>query len=179
MKKRRRGRGCLITIIIVAVLAYGLIHTKGEILTTAKDFIQNRILTIFEKPAVTFGDEIKSTHAVLMDLRTGRVIGKKNSDQKTYPASLTKMMTAILAIENLSDLNEKVTVPENIYKELKSEDASMICTQVPSSAVRNSAAEQSSFFFFEAVSTAQSKSFFATKSGRRSTEIQWKADLAA
>jgi len=125
MKKRRRGRGCLITIIIVAVLAYGLIHTKGEILTTAKDFIQNRILTIFEKPAVTFGDEIKSTHAVLMDLRTGRVIGKKNSDQKTYPASLTKMMTAILAIENLSDLNEKVTVPENIYKELKSEDASM------------------------------------------------------
>ena len=39
--------------------------------------------------------------------------------------------------------------------------------------------KQSSFFFFAAVSTAHTKSFRVTKSGRRITEIQWKEDLSA
>ena len=42
---------------------------------------------------------------------------------------------------------------------------------------RYSADEQSSFFFFVAVSTAQSKSALEMKSGKRITEIQLKADL--
>lgn len=46
------------------------------------------------------------TSAILIDANTGTILAKKNADKKMYPASLTKIMTAILAIEmgNLSDV---------------------------------------------------------------------------
>jgi len=125
MKKRRRGRGCLVTVILLAILAYGLFQVKGESFTSITDFIKNDVFAIFDKPPVTLDNEIKSEHAVLINLKTGKVICKKSCDTKTYPASLTKIMTAILAIENIPDLNDKIAVPENIYNTLQSEDASM------------------------------------------------------
>ena len=125
MRKRKRGRGCLVTVIILAIFAYGLFQIKGESVTVVTDFIKNNILTIFDKPAIALGSEIKSEHAILINLKTGKIICKKNCDAKTYPASLTKIMTSILAIENIPDLNEKIAVPENIYNKLQSEDASM------------------------------------------------------
>ena len=36
----------------------------------------------------------------------------KAASEQAYPASITKVMTAILAIENLTDLDEQLTVPE-------------------------------------------------------------------
>lgn len=44
--------------------------------------------------------------AVLIDASTGTILSQKNADQKMYPASLTKIMTAILVIEmgNMSDV---------------------------------------------------------------------------
>ena len=37
--------------------------------------------------------------AVLMDARTGQVLFAKNKDKKEYPASITKVMTGLLALE--------------------------------------------------------------------------------
>ena len=45
--------------------------------------------------------EVSSGAAILMDLKSGRVLFEKNADDKNFPASTTKIMTAILAIENL------------------------------------------------------------------------------
>lgn len=50
------------------------------------------------------------TSAILMDADTGKVLYEKNADAKTQPASVTKMMTALLTVENL-DLDHVVTVP--------------------------------------------------------------------
>ena len=44
--------------------------------------------------------EIKSEAAVLLDSETGAILYSKNSDERLYPASLTKIATAIYAIEN-------------------------------------------------------------------------------
>lgn len=52
---------------------------------------------------------IESPSAILMDLKTGKVLYEKNINQKMYPASLTKVMTAILALENC-ELDEVATV---------------------------------------------------------------------
>ena len=52
---------------------------------------------------------INSKSAVAMDLDSGIVLYSKNINGKVYPASTTKILTAILAIENL-DLNKSVTV---------------------------------------------------------------------
>ena len=52
---------------------------------------------------------------VLMDQDTGRVLESKNKDTPMLIASITKIMTCILAIEN-GDLDEIVTVDDSISK---------------------------------------------------------------
>lgn len=47
--------------------------------------------------------------AVLIEQSTGRVLFEKNKDARLYPASTTKILAALVAIEN-GDLNEMVTV---------------------------------------------------------------------
>ncbi len=53
--------------------------------------------------------QITASSGLLMDATTGRVLWEKNSNSKCSVASTTKMMTGILAIENVA-LNEVVTV---------------------------------------------------------------------
>ena len=52
---------------------------------------------------------------VLMDMDSGRVLASKNKDSPRLIASITKIMTCILAIEN-KDITEFVTVDESISK---------------------------------------------------------------
>lgn len=51
---------------------------------------------------------ISAESAVVMDVQSGTILYEKNMDKKQYPASITKIMTALLAIEN-SSLTETVT----------------------------------------------------------------------
>lgn len=53
--------------------------------------------------------ELAADSAVLMDADTGEILYDKNMDKTQYPASTTKIMTALLAIENL-DYDDTVTV---------------------------------------------------------------------
>jgi D-alanyl-D-alanine carboxypeptidase (penicillin-binding protein 5/6) len=53
--------------------------------------------------------QIKARAAVLMDARTGTVLYEKNSRERNAPASTTKIMTAILAIES-GRLDDQVKV---------------------------------------------------------------------
>ena len=48
----------------------------------------------------------------LMDITKGKVLYEKNANLQYMPASTTKVMTAIVALEN-SKLDEKVTIGEN------------------------------------------------------------------
>ena len=41
--------------------------------------------------------------ALLIDLSTGEVLLDKNSEEKTYPSSMTKIMTALMAFEKIKD----------------------------------------------------------------------------
>lgn len=56
--------------------------------------------------------DIKAAGAVLMDAKTGQVLYEKNADKRLAPASTTKIMTAILAIES-DRLDEKTTISKN------------------------------------------------------------------
>ena len=55
--------------------------------------------------------EINSNHAILYNMNDDTIIFEKNADERTYIASLTKIMTTIVAIENIEDVNEYVEVP--------------------------------------------------------------------
>lgn len=77
-------------------------------------------------PNYLFADELVTNEAVKEDVfknitannlllgetNSERILYERNVDQKIYPASLTKLMTAILVVENC-ELDEIVTVSEN------------------------------------------------------------------
>lgn len=55
---------------------------------------------------------VSAPYAVLMDAKTGLVLYEKNAHTQTYPASTTKVMTAILALEK-GNMDDMVTVSFN------------------------------------------------------------------
>lgn len=77
------------------------------------------------KPAVKELDitGINSSYAVLMQAGSGRVVGDINGETPMYPASMTKIMTTIVAIENLSNLNQEITVTNDMIANLYAQDA--------------------------------------------------------
>ncbi len=54
--------------------------------------------------------------AVLMDADTGAILYSKNPDQQMYPASITKIMTCLLALENSSLDDTVVFSYDAVYK---------------------------------------------------------------
>lgn len=56
---------------------------------------------------------IESSAAILIHADTGIVLYEKEANTKMYPASTTKIMTAILVLESGHDLSELATVSEN------------------------------------------------------------------
>lgn len=66
---------------------------------------------LFCLPFTVSADTAKST--IVMDLDSGRIFYEKNANQKRLIASITKIMTAIVAIEE-GDLTEKITVGEEV-----------------------------------------------------------------
>ena len=62
--------------------------------------------------AASDAPKVTSEAVILMDKNTEKILYEKNATEKMYPASTTKILTAILTIENV-DLNENVTISEN------------------------------------------------------------------
>lgn len=60
---------------------------------------------------------IYSPSVLLMDAKSGKLLCEKNCNEKRYPASTTKMMTAILAVENC-ELSDIATVSYNAISSL-------------------------------------------------------------
>ena len=70
-------------------------------------------------------DTLNSPYAILMDASTGEVLAEQNADTQMYPASMTKILTAVTAMESVNSLDEIVTMPYEIYATLYEEGASM------------------------------------------------------
>ena len=74
--------------------------------------------------------DINSKNAVLYVLNDNSVVFEKNKDEITSIASLTKIMTTIVAIENINSFDEQVTITSDMLKGLKEENAYVINLQV-------------------------------------------------
>lgn len=69
-------------------------------------------LLVLILPSNIFALEISSQNAILIEVESGKILYEKNAYEQAYPASTTKILTAILALENC-ELNEKVTASYN------------------------------------------------------------------
>ena len=73
--------------------------------------------------------DIKARSAILQDFYSGEILFEKEADASIYPASMTKIMTSIIAFDLIRsgdlDLNDKFIVSENAWRLSKAGYSSM------------------------------------------------------
>ncbi len=63
--------------------------------------------------------EVPAEAAALVSLDTGEVLYSKNMDKRVYPASMVQIMSAVVILENVKDLeNFQVTMTESAYNSI-------------------------------------------------------------
>jgi len=70
-------------------------------------------------------NDISSDYAILIDLESNTVLASKKGDEKMYPASMTKMMTLIVAAEHAENLDDTFEMTTAITDPLFLENASV------------------------------------------------------
>lgn len=58
--------------------------------------------------------DISATSAVILDVDSGGVLYSKNATEKRSIASLTKLVTAMVVIDRVQNLDEEVVIPESV-----------------------------------------------------------------
>jgi len=60
-------------------------------------------------------ENLQADSVLVMELNNQKVLYEKNAHLQFYPASLTKLMSAVIALENI-DLNQKIFISQNAVK---------------------------------------------------------------
>lgn len=69
--------------------------------------------------------ESAATYAVVLDVSDHRVIYDKQANEKMYPASMTKVMSALVAREKIGNLEDKVVMSSEAFEGLAAAGASV------------------------------------------------------
>jgi len=73
------------------------------------------IMNTFSFPVSADAPDIKATGAILIDTQNSMVMYEKNSTARIQPAGFTKIVTALVVLENCNNLNEVISAsPETI-----------------------------------------------------------------
>jgi len=96
-----------------------------EIEVTTEPFIASVEYPIGIETAKKFDKEIASKYCVLIDTENNTVIAQRDAEKKMYPASMTKIMTLIVAVENMTSLGDTFTMTHDILSPLYDADASL------------------------------------------------------
>lgn len=66
-------------------------------------------------PACAQGEDValSAQNAIVIDEESGRILYEKSAKEKMYPASITKILTIICALEKVDDLDETVTITQS------------------------------------------------------------------
>lgn len=108
---------------------------EAETITTSTTNASSTITTNSEETMTTttsssavaeqpFAVALTSNYGILKNILTNQIIAEKSADAQIYPASMTKILTALLVVEQ-ADLDEKVVIPAEILPRLIEEGASM------------------------------------------------------
>ena len=96
---------------------------------TVKSFILKFLFFLYLLNPANAAFEIKASTAILQDYLSGEILYEKDADLQIYPASMTKIMTSIIAFELIKkgelSLDDKFMVSENAWRLSKSGYSSM------------------------------------------------------
>lgn len=117
-QKKRKKRGWIVVVCILSIVAGILVYKNSAFL-----------FPVSGKGDYGIGNKenfnLYSPYMVLMDHETGNILTEEKSEERIYPASLTKIMTALVAIENLSDLDESIYLSYENFDGLYEQQSSM------------------------------------------------------
>ncbi|MED2036910.1 D-alanyl-D-alanine carboxypeptidase [Bacillus wiedmannii] len=90
----------IVMIVMIATLFTGMIFFS---------YAQRQQAVRADQPNIT------GQYGITIDADTGEILYGKREDERSYPASIGKMMTTLLLLENVKE-NEEITVTENAIK---------------------------------------------------------------
>ena len=105
---------CFLNLFWLPTFSFWNIYPKNLAFSKNSDLIQYQHPSkIYSKLSIE--PQLNSTHYILIDATTNAIILSKNKDDKIYPASTTKLVTALTAL-NIYPLDEELTINQE-YKE--------------------------------------------------------------
>ncbi len=108
--------GRLAAALLVALLALGAQAPAAALADEVSDAVNDPVYSAEEPP------EVASAAAILVEADHGTVLLDKDADARREPASTTKIMTALVTLEN-AGLDEQVTVEESDFDEVTAESS--------------------------------------------------------
>lgn len=130
MRKRKRtiSTAWIITFLIILTIFFipyekfdGLI--KDRLNNFTREYPLESGTTLGGNEALS--NNLHSQNAILINLNAQKILMEKHSEEIIFPASLTKIMTTLVAIENISDLQKRIFLPESMFSDLYAANASM------------------------------------------------------
>ena len=79
-----------------------------------------------ERTRIISGDNVSSSYAVLVDLSDGHIVAEKSPDTVISPASMTKILTVLVAAEHINSLSDTVTITRAITDFTYQNDCSVV-----------------------------------------------------
>lgn len=117
-KNKRKTMFAIIAVAVAAVLAIGIVAITlgrqsggGDTSSAVSETTRTTGKTL---PKSFIDRNTASPYIILGDVTNNRVLYSKNADAKCYPASLTKLMTAVVAVEN-APADAAFTIGDEIY----------------------------------------------------------------
>ena len=85
-----------------------------------KNFLITIFITLFISNSAQSNIDIKARTAILQDFLSGEILYEKEPDRSIYPASMTKIMTSIIAFDLIKSgdltLDEKFIISEKAWR---------------------------------------------------------------
>jgi len=85
-----------------------------------KNFLIAILITLFISKSAHSNIDIKARTAILQDFLSGEILYEKEPDRSIYPASMTKIMTSIIAFDLIKSgdltLDEKFIISERAWR---------------------------------------------------------------
>ncbi|MCM1252393.1 MAG: serine hydrolase [Clostridium sp.] len=73
---------------------------------------------------ITLGSNIVSNYAVFIDMESGKILAGKGEDVRIVPASMTKVLTLLVAVENIENLDDTFEITSEITEYCLKNDCS-------------------------------------------------------
>lgn len=123
---RQRVIECLIVAVLIVAVALPIsLHNRKQASTspsestesivsnpTSSSVTQEESITypLYTADTVKMDESVDADFAVLVDVTENRIVATKKAAVRVYPASVTKVMTLLVAVENITDFTDTFTM---------------------------------------------------------------------